>query len=208
MKAMRFLTPLLLPALFALSPLVHGALLVSTASLSGAAEDPPNASPGTGSATVTYDGATKTLRVEITFSDLLGPTTVAHIHAPTALPGAGVIGVAVQPGTLTGFPAGVTSGVFDETIDLANPANYTAAFLTLFGGTAAGAEAGLISAILGGKAYVNVHTSLFPAGEIRGFLAPVGSAIPEPGAWAMMAGLGLCGLAAWRRCRQATLPKA
>ena len=48
--------------------------------------------------------------------------------------------------------------------------------------------------------YLNIHSSLFPAGEIRGqlLLAPV----PEPEAYAMMlAGLGLIGTAVARRKR-------
>jgi hypothetical protein len=145
-------------------------LLVTTAELSGAAEAPPNASPGTGFAVVTYDSTAHTLRVEITFSGLLGPTTVAHIHAPTAEAGTGNVGVAVQPGTFTGFPAGVTSGAYDHTLDLTATVNYTGGFLTLSGGTAEGAEAKLIESILEGRAYVNVHSQVFPAGEIRGFL--------------------------------------
>ena len=48
--------------------------------------------------------------------------------------------------------------------------------------------------------YLNIHSSLFPSGEIRGqlLLAPV----PEPEAYAMMlAGLGLIGTAVARRKR-------
>ncbi|OYW28321.1 MAG: hypothetical protein B7Z51_08260, partial [Methyloversatilis sp. 12-65-5] len=51
-----------------------------------------------------------------------------------------------------------------------------------------------------GKAYLNLHSSEFPGGEIRGFLAPV----PEPETYALMlAGLGLIGWAARRGPRAA-----
>lgn len=58
-------------------------------SLSGPAEAPPNASPGTGTSTITYDSTAHTLRVQVTFSGLLANTTAAHIHSATAVPGAG-----------------------------------------------------------------------------------------------------------------------
>jgi hypothetical protein len=38
------------------------------------------------------------------------------------------------------------------------------------------AEAALFAGIMDGRAYVNIHTGMFPGGEIRGFLEPV----PEP----------------------------
>lgn len=144
--------------------------------MDGPSESPPNASPGTGFVTVDYDDVAHTLTIDATFGDLIGTTTVAHIHAPTAAPFAGAVGVAVTPGTLPGFPVGVTGGVYASVIDLTLPANYTAAFLTLGGGTAAGAEALLFSSILEGKAYFNIHSSFAGGGEIRGFLVP----IPEP----------------------------
>jgi hypothetical protein len=51
--------------------------------LSGAAEAPPNASPGTGLALVDVDTTAHTMRVRATFADLLGTTTASHIHAAT-----------------------------------------------------------------------------------------------------------------------------
>lgn len=71
-----------------------------TASLGGPTEFPPNASPGTGFATVSYDTVGQALTISATFAGLVGTTTVAHIHCCTATTLTGHIGVAVTPGTL------------------------------------------------------------------------------------------------------------
>ncbi len=168
---------------------------IFVATLSGASESPPVASPGTGSVTVTIDDATFMMRVQASFADLLGTTTVAHIHCCTALPGAGVVGVATVTPTFTGFPAGVTAGSYDHTFDMSLASSWNASFLTASGGTTATALARLMTGIDDGAAYFNVHTSAFGGGEIRGFLAP----IPEPSTYALMlAGIALVAGAARR----------
>ena len=48
--------------------------------LNGANEAPPNASTGTGVAEITIDDVANTMRVQATFSGLLGNTTACHIH--------------------------------------------------------------------------------------------------------------------------------
>jgi len=58
-----------------------------TATLSGAAEVPANASAATGSLEATMDKSTRVLRWKITYSGLSGPATAAHFHGP-AMPGA------------------------------------------------------------------------------------------------------------------------
>lgn len=138
-------------------------------SLSGASEDPPNSSPGTGNATVTITGAM--MRVQVTFSGLTGTTTVAHIHAPTAVPGSGTIGVATSTPSFPGFPAGVTSGSYDMTFDMTLASSYNPTFITAHGGTTASAFEVLKTALRNGTAYFNIHTTMFGAGEIRGFFA-------------------------------------
>jgi hypothetical protein len=52
------------------------------ANLSAASEVPPNASAGTGTATATYDTASKKLAWSVTYSGLTGSATAAHFHGP------------------------------------------------------------------------------------------------------------------------------
>ncbi len=51
--------------------------------------------------------------------------------------------------------------------DLTLASSYNSAFITAHGGTVAQAEADLIAGLLGGQTYLNIHTNLFPGGEIR-----------------------------------------
>lgn len=178
-------------------PCADAAIISYMADLNGPNESPSNASPGIGSARVDIDNVANTMRVQVSFSGLLSTTAAAHIHAPTATPGTGTAGVATTTPTFAGFPLGVTSGTFDSTLDLTAASSYNPAYVTANGGTAAGAQTALLAAMAAGTSYLNIHTSQFPAGEIRGFLVPV----PEP-ASLVMAGLGGLIVLAARRMRR------
>jgi hypothetical protein len=159
-----------------------------TATLSGAAEATPNNSPGTGSVTLVFDVTSHYLSVLSSFSGLEAGTTAAHIHCCTLVPGVDTAGVASMTPTFSGFPSGVTSGNYNAVFDTSQASFWNATFLTNNGGTTAGAEAALLAGLNGGSAYFNLHTTAYPGGEIRGFLAP----IPEPAqAMMLLAGLPL-----------------
>lgn len=166
------------------SSAVQGAPITYTAGLSGAAESPPVASPGTGTTIVVFDPDIHRLGVDVVFSGLVAPTTVLHIHCCTANPFEGNAAVATQVPTFAGFPSGVTSGSYMNSFDLTDPASWNPAFITANGGTAQGAEDALGAGLASGRAYLNVHSTFAPGGEIRGFLV---AAVPEPGTLALVA---------------------
>jgi hypothetical protein len=193
---------LLMLSLFVLlaSGEAQATLTVYKAVLSGANEAPANVSPGTGSATVKYDDTLHTLQVSVTFSGLSGNTTNSHIHCCTAVANTGNAGVATQTPTFTLFPTGVKAGIYNHTFDLTLASSWNAAFINGKGGTVASAETAFAAGLATGNAYLNIHSTLFPGGEIRGFLAPV----PEPEEWAMMLlGFGIVGYQIKRKQRKA-----
>jgi hypothetical protein len=162
-----------------------------TVILNGQNEAPSNSSPALGAAIVTFDASSHILQVNVVFGSLVGDSSAAHIHCCTAAPGTGTAGVATETPTFGGFPLGVHNGAYSNTYDTSLPASWNSAFLTANGGTTAGAEAAFAAGLNSGAAYLNIHSSLYPAGEIRGFLTPTAvAAVPEPGSIAML-GLGL-----------------
>lgn len=147
----------LLLALVLLAVPVSAQTMLFSATLNGAQEVPPVATGGTGSGTLTLNTSTNAWTLTGSFSGLTGTTTDAHIHGPAA-PG-------VDGGVITGisFTSGATSGTFSGS------------------GTFTPTQAGDLMA---GLYYINIHTSAFGGGEIRGQLIPV----PEPATYAAAIG--------------------
>ena len=181
-------------------PLALAAQFNTLVALTGAKENPTNPSPGLGSAEVTLDTTAHTLRVSVNFAGLTAGTTASHLHCCVAPPGNA--GVATTTPSFVGFPLGVTSGSMDRTYDTTLASSWNNAFITANGGTPASAEAALATGIQNGAVYLNIHTTAFPAGEIRGFLttfaqATGGSAIPTLSEWMLILLAILLAATAW-----------
>jgi hypothetical protein len=137
------------------------------AKLTGFQESPPKLSPSTGRFQATVTGST--LSYTLTYSKLSSPAFMAHIHFGQPAVNGGIFlwlcGSAAKPGpagTPTCPPDGGTvsrSGVTAADIQAVSDQNLSA-----------GDFAGALSIIASGDAYVNVHTILFPGGEIRGLV--------------------------------------
>jgi hypothetical protein len=131
--------------LFLQSSYAGASVLNFTATLDGAQAG--TGSPGTGFASLSLDDVADTLSINLTYQGLTTPVNNAHIHC-CAAPGvsAGVVIPFVPP-----FVLGATSGTFINTFNL-TPIQ--------------------VADVESGLSYINIHTTAFPAGEIRGQVVP------------------------------------
>lgn len=116
-------------------------------------------SSGSGTWTGKLDPNTNILTWTMSFTGLTSNSSASHIHAqaPTTSTANVVLNFATFAGST--IQLGGTSGTASGSITLSTATPGTG--LTISGDS-------LLTAINAGQAYVNVHTSQYPAGEIRG----------------------------------------
>jgi hypothetical protein len=114
-------------------------LAVYNMTLTGTQEVPTNSSAATGTVKVVLNKTNGNVTVTGTFSGLSSPATAAHIHGPAAV---GAPGAIIVPLTVTSSQSGTVTG--SGTMDTTH-----------------------MSDMLGGMTYVNIHSTMFPDGEIR-----------------------------------------
>lgn len=133
---------------------------VFVATLSGAEEVPARPTAANGSAQIIIDGDQITYAIEV---DDINSITAAHIHAVPGSPGVnGPIRLFLYPAR-QGDPAPqVTTSdkriLVSATVPSSNVSGVT--------------YEQLLNAMRNGDAYVNVHTTTFPGGEMRGTVRP------------------------------------
>lgn len=193
----RAFAPMLLATMLLNVPQAQAATVFGS-TLSGANEAPPNASVAIGTGLMTLSDAQDVLGISAVFLGLSGGTTMGGLYccAPAGMNG----GLAVN---FSGFATGVSFGGYANSFNLLSSSSYAPSFLAVHGGTASGARNALIAGLLAGQSYINIATTAYTNGEIRGQnsqFTPV-SPVPEPSQWAMLLG-GLFATASIARVRR------
>lgn len=108
----------------------------------------------------------RTISFALNYSNLSSPVTGAHIHFGAGETNGGIV-VFLCGGTKPPCPAsGTITGTITATDVSVLPSTNGDSVIPQ--GIQPGDLAGLIRAIRAGRTYVNVHSAIFPTGEIRG----------------------------------------
>ncbi len=134
----------LLVAWLAAAPDVSATIHNLVANMSGAQENPPIITTGTGTCAVTLNDVTRQVTVSGTYQSLTGTASLCHIHGPAPV---GMNANVVISLTQSGGTSGTISG----------------------GGTLTAQQ---VLDMLNGLHYVNLHSSFAGGGEIRGQVFP------------------------------------
>lgn len=116
-----------------------------TVPLTGAQQVPPVTTSGSGTADLTYDPSTRVVTWSITYSGLSSPATMAHFHGPAG------------PGQNAGVQIWLTKKGGPVSSPITGRATLTPKQAQQF---------------TAGQWYINIHTQMHPAGEIRGQVVP------------------------------------
>ncbi|MRR52676.1 MAG: CHRD domain-containing protein, partial [Rhodocyclaceae bacterium] len=127
--------------------------------LSGYQEVPAVFTKGAGEFQLTVDPQESKVAWELEYDNLTSTPTAAHIHFGRPGTNGGVV-VFLCGGSKPACPPNKTKATGE----------FVGADVLAVQGITAGALADLLQAIRAGATYVNVHTSTFPAGEIRGHI--------------------------------------
>ena len=137
------------------------------ATIDGSQEFPATPSPATGTGTIVYDDVTNLLSWDIAYTagTMIGTPTVSHFHGPA--------------------PVGSNAGVQVDIV-----ANSGGSIASPMIGSATITQAQEAD-LLGGLWYINIHSTAYPGGGIRGQVVPIPAAV-----WLFGSGLlGMIGIA-------------
>jgi hypothetical protein len=130
---------------------------VFIADLSGSEEVPPRPTGATGTAQIFVEGNNITYAIEV---DDITSITAAHIHAEPGAPGVnGPVRLFLYPPNAADAPAPQVTTTDKMILVQATVPSSNVNGITF---------EQLLAAMRSGNAYVNVHTTQFPGGEIRG----------------------------------------